>query len=379
MHSLLGNVAEQLYDGITCADDWNVALGALCRATDSVLFHHVRWDTQAQCVLDGVTNEVLRADKVREYEEHHAAHDPRVPLIMNLPVGELLLDHEYFSPRAMSRSPIYADWLASHGLRHSLGVPVYDDGRTREWVCLIRPLDHSAYGDGVRTLLQRLMPDLLRASRLRARMEGVVAQAAMGMAALDALPQALALVEAGGQLRYANPAAQRMLAAGTGWRLHHGRVCADSLAVQERLGRSVSMACRRAGNAGAKSARAVASTLHAPQNSGPGEFALHVLPLHPAHPLAQVLRERPLALLVWTQKQGAQRLPELAATLGLTETEARLAQTLAQGLSLKDFAQMQGCSWHTARTHIKNLMRKTGLHRQQGACPNFCVNGSDFN
>ena len=92
---------------------------------------------------------------------------------------------------------------------------------------------------------------------------------------------------------------------------------------------------------------------------------LHVLPLHPGHPLARAHWERPHALLVWAHSHTAPRATELAATLGLTETEARLALTLAQGLSLKDFAQAQGCSWHTARTHIKNLMRKTGLHRQQ--------------
>ncbi len=55
---------------------------------------------------------------------------------------------------------------------------------------------------------------------------------------------------------------------------------------------------------------------------------------------------------------------QLAVALGLTEAEARLALTLAQGQSLRDFADLQGCAWHTARTHAKNLLRKTGLHRQ---------------
>jgi DNA-binding CsgD family transcriptional regulator len=50
--------------------------------------------------------------------------------------------------------------------------------------------------------------------------------------------------------------------------------------------------------------------------------------------------------------------------LGLTDAEARLALALAQGQSLKQFAAVQGCTWHTARTHAKNLMRKTGVHRQ---------------
>lgn len=91
---------------------------------------------------------------------------------------------------------------------------------------------------------------------------------------------------------------------------------------------------------------------------------LHVLPLHPGHPLAQVHAQRPHAMLAWARGPAAPRVPELAAALGLTDTEARLALALAQGLLLKDFAQAQGCSWHTARTHTKNLLHKTGLHRQ---------------
>lgn len=362
MHHLMKTITERLYDGITSLDDWSAGLQALLVATDSVLFHHVAWDLQAQCVTAGLTNEVQRAERVREYEEHHAANDPRVPLIMDMRVGDLLLDHEHFTPRAMSRSPIYADWLASNGLRHSLGVPVFDDGRTREWVALMRPLDHCAYGDDTRALLQRLMPDLLRAARLRAQVANVAAQAALGQAALDALPQALALVDASGQLRYANRAAQRVLAGGMDWRLHHGRVCANTPAIQERLDCSVKAACRRPGGAG-RAVSPVASTLHTPQSPGAG--SLHVLPLHPGHPLARAYWELPHALLVWERSHATQRVPELVATLGLTDSEARLALTLAQGLSLKDFALAQGCTWHTARTHIKNLMRKTGLHRQQ--------------
>ena len=110
MHGLMKTITERLYDGITSLDDWSAGLQALLGATDSVLFHHVAWDLQAQCVAAGLTNEVQRAERVREYEEHHAANYPRVPIIMNMRVGELLLDHEHFTPRAMSRSPLDADW-----------------------------------------------------------------------------------------------------------------------------------------------------------------------------------------------------------------------------------------------------------------------------
>lgn len=54
----------------------------------------------------------------------------------------------------------------------------------------------------------------------------------------------------------------------------------------------------------------------------------------------------------------------LGDTLGLTPTETRLALLLTRGRTLKDFAIEEGMSWHTARTHLKNMMRKTHVRRQ---------------
>lgn len=124
-------------------------------------------------------------------------------------------------------------------------MPIYDDGTLREWVCVIHQVDQRPFGDETNVLLRRLMPDLLRASRLRVRMADLAEQAALGMAALDVLPEAaVALVDAQGLLRYANPAAQRVLAGGRGWRLGHGRVCANSPGVQEQLAHGIAAACR---------------------------------------------------------------------------------------------------------------------------------------
>lgn len=355
-------LAGHFYDGIVDAGGWYSALNGLLQATEGGVFHHVAWDHHAQCVVSGVANDAQPPEKVREYELHHAASDPRIPIVMAMPVGGILLDHEHFSPQAMSRNAIYADWLAPLGYRHTLGVPVYDDGMIREWICVIREVGQSPFDDGTRDLLETLMPDLLRASRLRVHTERLAERAALGMAALDALPQALVLVDGQCAVRYLNAAAQRALAPPFGWSVRHGRVHASDPAVQERLALCVAAACRRGGG----SARA--DTLHVNgATDGLGASAgttVHVLPLQPMHPLAQVHHERPHALLAWACPDARFQVRQLSAMLGLTDAEARLAVVLAQGRSVKDFALAQGCSWHTARTHAKNLLRKTGLNRQ---------------
>lgn len=239
-------LAGQFYEGILDAAAWHAALDGLRQATQGGVFHHVAWDHRAQRVVSGLANDAPPPDKVREYELHHAAHDPRIPIVMALPVGGILLDHEHFTPQHMSRNAIYADWLAPLGYRHTLGVPVYDDGQVREWICVIREAGQRPFdGDGTRGLLQALMSDLLRASRLRRHTAQLAGQAALGLAALDALPQALLLIDADAGVRYVNAAAQQHLLAPHGaFRLRHGRLRhAHDPVLQERLSRSIAAAC----------------------------------------------------------------------------------------------------------------------------------------
>lgn len=352
-------IAGYFYEGVMDAQAWSVGLDALRQATESGVYHHVAWDYQAQCVVAGLANQVPPPEKVREYEQHHAPDDPRIPIIMAMQPGELLLDHAHFTPRAMARSPIYADWLAPLGYRHTLGVPVYDDGCTREWVCLIRPVDHRPFGSRATTLLQRLMPDLLRAARLRTQSTHMAQQAALGLAALDTLPKAVAVLDARQTVHYMNPAAQRDLnGKGPSLAVKWGRLTAHTPSAQGALTALVAAACSPLPRAG------VLRLPRRGQGTHPTDTAVNVLPLQATHPAAAWLRSMPMALLVWSPHTPSAETARLEDLLGLSRTEALLACALAAGQSVKDFAQAQNCSWHTARTHLKNLLRKTGCHRQ---------------
>ena len=95
---------------------------------------------------------------------------------------------------------------------------------------------------------------------------------------------------------------------------------------------------------------------------------MSVIPLKASHPLA-MFRQMHLALVVLasaSQQLGVAGVggPVLQDLWGLTPTEARLALALTAGQSLKSFAEAEGCSWHTARTHLRNTMRKCGCGRQ---------------
>ena len=54
----------------------------------------------------------------------------------------------------------------------------------------------------------------------------------------------------------------------------------------------------------------------------------------------------------------------LASLFGLTNKECIVAARLAAGETLQEIAEREFLSLHTVRVHIRDILRKTGTHRQ---------------
>lgn len=348
------NLAGRFYDGIANPNDWYAGLDAVRQAVGGALFHQFSVGPDGSAAGAGLANLETPADKLQEYEQVHIRDDVRIPMIFRAPVGSVVFDHEQFDARTFSRNPIYADWLSSFGLRHTLGVKLRDDNGTIDVVGILREKADAPYGARERQLCEWLMPHLTRANRLRARMAGLTAQVALGMAAMDTVHCALAVVDAGSEVRFLNAAAKLALTGSGLLQVHRGRLQAGDPLARETLAHRIAAACRRHGEP-----RAGGLSL-----GGLQKHVVQVLPLQPTHPLAHEHREQPCALLVWTQPDLSWDTVHIATALGLTEAEGRLAWMLAQGQTVKEFSQEQGCTLNTARTHVRNLLFKTGCHRQ---------------
>lgn len=76
-------------------------------------------------------------------------------------------------------------------------------------------------------------------------------------------------------------------------------------------------------------------------------------------------RRPSLALVIFGQAQGDEVLRDrLLTALGLTVAERRLAQQLLAGKSLSDAAAENNLTISTARSYLKRVFAKTGVHRQ---------------
>ncbi|MDD2546344.1 MAG: helix-turn-helix transcriptional regulator, partial [Burkholderiaceae bacterium] len=244
------------------------------------------------------------------------------------------------------------------------------------------------FGPAQRLLMEQLLPDLRRVVRLRTRLAPLneeLAKTSTALQALHALPHAVMLVDTQGLIHYANPAAERVLHSdaplpsalksdtapeGLSWllRSHHGKLECGSPQAQASLESLVRAAC--ADSLSRPRSHQSGSVWLGPRAAGrqPG-LAVNVLRLPQDGWGNAATGRKPLALLLITSPQLPAEASQTAedtvrATLNLTPAETRLALGLARGLTLKDIAAQEDISWHTARTHLKNLLQKTSFHRQ---------------
>lgn len=360
MHKQIEATAGHLYDGVLVPHSWHAAFDGLCGHLDAVAFHYFTLDTSGAQVPESAGNPEragLTSDRMAEYEQRYADRDVRMAATLRMPVGGVMIDHEHIGTKELSRDALYNDWLAPLGLRHTAASMVRSDGAARDFLSFMRPREGKPYASAHKTLIEQVMPHIMRAARLRAHVGHLSHQAALGLSALDSLPQGMVVVDAQCRIEYANTAAGRLLAPSNPLRSAQGWLQCARSEHQARLQQLVAGACASPGKAGAFECQS--ST---PQSS---RLVVTVLPLKPSHTLAS-LRQIPMALVILVVP-GAMAVLDHAVVgdmLGLSPAETRLALLLAVGKTVKDFAAVEGCSWHTARTHAKNLMRKTGCHRQ---------------
>ena len=246
-------IAGLLYDGILSPLDWYAAMDAVSNVLGARLFHFFTLSNVDSTIVDGVDNQGLTgvtAENMREYVDHHVTSDIRMTTLMGMSLGEIMLDHERITAREMSRNVVYSDFLSPLGFGGTLGVKLRDDDGSRDFMGFIRPSDHHQYGADEKLFIEQLMPTLIRASRIRARMNALSRQASLGIAALETLVQGIAVVDAQCRIHYANPAAERLMTPPSAVSVVQQRLrCADA-ELQARLEQLATLACGNPGKAG---------------------------------------------------------------------------------------------------------------------------------
>jgi DNA-binding CsgD family transcriptional regulator len=171
-------------------------------------------------------------------------------------------------------------------------------------------------------------------------------------AALDQLTLGIALLGAGGHVRYANRIAQAIMAEEDGLCVRGGRCVAarsdDAAALRAAINRVLTL-------------KEGASVFLARPS---GKRALALLIASTSLEVASLAS--PAALVVITDPERGCVPPKerLMQAYGLTPAEAALARCLLQGHDVAATAEQLRITLETARTHLRRVLLKTDTHRQ---------------
>lgn len=306
------------------------------------------------------TGNLVVSEADRAWAEDWHRRDLWVERSVQHGMGRVITDADLVTVEEQRCSGFYQEWLRHLDIHHLLGAVFPAGPGTVAVLGIHRPADAGGYRRHERRRAAFLLPHLQRALRLRQQLQAVSLQQGQALAALDRLDTGVFMVDAALRVRFMNGAAQQLLRHNTELSVVRDRLCLSSASLQQRL----LVQLQAAVNADGAAASAAGSVLLVPRERR-APLSVEVVPLAPGH--SAPAPDQRAALVQVRDPVASVRLAQLQALFGFTPTEAAVAASLAQGVSLETMAAQMQISLDTVRTHLKRILSKTGTHRQAEA------------
>lgn len=305
------------------------------------------------------------------YMQHYRFIDPRLPVILQRPLGEWTHCHEILSEADVARHPFYQEFLIPYDRRYMSGCKLAD---TSDATVLFVTLTSAAQGPlskaGV-AFLDRLLPHLRRACRIGIQNFVYSSQALVGHLLVNKLRQPVILMSPGGEVMHTNEAAQELLRSTSLVAVDDGKLKLPRRQLEDLLKRCAELEqAVKVGVPAADGGEPVAQASHfrslqITADRGPESVYAFFTVLSPQGAMG-TFGLRPVVMLLFYHPGSAPAIDSslLYAVFGLTPAECRIATLLAEGLSLKQIAQVQGTQHETVRKQLRSIYQKTSTNRQ---------------
>lgn len=304
-------------------------------------------------------NDIWDARAAGEYETYYGSRDVLLQRTIELGIGRVVTSGDLMRDSEFERTEFYNDFFARNGnLFYILGSfsPVSEDQTALAVVH--RPRKLGNYGEEERRRCIEFLPHLVRALQIRYRLTQSDIERHAALDAVERNRTAAIVVARNGAIIHANRQAEAMLQAGDALRSVAGQLAALGKPQTERLAALIRSAADTATGRGDSSGGTVSLA-----RSGRLPITVLVAPFRPAREGTGL--PFPAAILfVRDPEQLSPGSAALQGLFGLTPAEATIAIHLARGRSLADIAARHSLTLNTLRTHLKNILGKTGTSRQ---------------
>jgi DNA-binding CsgD family transcriptional regulator/GAF domain-containing protein len=372
-----------LYESAASPERWPDFLTELRRTTSADTAYFILMDPQNRCSV--FLNQGFDPALEHEYTRYFYKHD----IIYERFIAAKESNGEWIGTRQsvltdqdFHDSLIYNEFCIPQEIEHICAAALNGlDGKLEGGIGIQRTSRRQAFQKETVELLSILGPHLRIALNTHRTLNQLRAENAELRDTTQALDLMLISLDAEGRVLRSTRAVESILASRDGLQIDHGFLRASVNAEHSRLqeiitgavatgqGRGTKIAMRRNTVASPE----VGSTqIWTPPCGGamlisrrPPKRALQVT-ITPFNSSEVFIGERPAALVFVTDPHAkpAPRASALRALYGLTPTECRLADLLAEGREITAAAEILRMTASTARFHLKSIFRKVGVKRQ---------------
>ena len=291
------------------------------------------------------------------YADYHAA-DERVPRARLLPHAKLVHVSELFTAEERRTSRAYNEALPLAASQNSLNVRLDGPDGCRIAIALGDPVGRNSWENSQIEAIQRLMPHVRQLVRVRQSLHNAEAFGASLVRLLGVSVIGVIHLDRRGRLLHMNDRAHALVRQGDGLFDQGGHLHARLPGDESRLQRILAGALPAHDLTGASGSMTVRRTCRAPH------LTVHVLPAT-GYPLGYDLwRVAAFVLIIEPGSRSHVDSGMVAAMLGLTPAEGRVAALLAAGHTVRRIALMTGTKESSIRSHMKRIYSKRGISRQ---------------
>jgi DNA-binding CsgD family transcriptional regulator len=354
----LGELVNLVYDAALDQRLWHGLAEKVAHAFDSTSTVVKTHGVNDRVQLLEVTKNLITAPKDHAWAEHWHQNDVWVQRSIALGMSRVITDGDLLSPAEFEKSGFYQDWNRHLGIYHLVGAVFPVDQHTVGVLGIHRPKQAGVYGNDDRQRVERFLPHLNRALRIRNRLCEVSLVPRASVDALDKLDTAVVIVDALCRVLHANRLGETILTKASPISVHCGRLTFNDRRLEAELIRRVQAALRTA--AGFPETPPPALLIY---REGRLPMSMLVTPLNTKRD--QTGATAPAAMVfIKDPEEGAPAQQTLRDLFGLTRTEAAVATALSNGHDIPGIATSFRISTGTVRSHIKTILTKTGTHRQ---------------
>jgi DNA-binding CsgD family transcriptional regulator len=358
---LLSSLLADLYATPLEPARWSPFLDKLCTLTNSSCGYVMgAYQDSGNVILAG-GGQNHDAEFFRLYGEQYGSSDPFRPGLAKLPTIGVNHGAELVDQAAVRKTEFYSDLLSQYDMEYmTLLLCSFGEVRT-EGLSLWRSQKHLSMTKESEQLLEMLMPHLKTVLALRSKISSGESLAVFSEAVMEALSTAALLVDGQGRIHHMNPRAKACLAESKGLQILSGRLRAGSSKDAAELSRLL------LGVTAAHRADAIPGG--AMSIARPGDTPLRLSVVRSPDNGAFDDLDRYAVVFIYDQNLDQTAAREnrsltMRQLYQLTPTEARMADFLCSGLTIKEASDLLRVTVETARFQVKRILSKTGAHRQ---------------